>query len=167
MNGFDATVGKTGVIEGSGGKTSFTPEADLQPTTVFYWRARAIQAAKNNDGVKNVVDQLRIAPAVHDNGKIDRAQDKTARTADKAGQVIPAQITIFEDRSFTFVLKTPPAPDLLRKAAGVDKGSATPTGRSNILSIASKRRSTRFAAASSMFGLHAVVVYVIDLAGEF
>jgi large subunit ribosomal protein L11 len=48
------------------------------------------------------------------------------RTADKAGQVIPAQITIFEDRSFTFVLKTPPAPDLLRKAAGIDKGSSTP-----------------------------------------
>ena len=45
------------------------------------------------------------------------------RTADKSGQVIPAQITIFEDRSFTFVLKTPPAPDLLRKAAGIDKGS--------------------------------------------
>ncbi len=48
------------------------------------------------------------------------------KTADKAGSVIPAQITIFEDRSFTFVLKTPPAPDLLRKAAGVDKGSQTP-----------------------------------------
>jgi large subunit ribosomal protein L11 len=48
------------------------------------------------------------------------------RTADKAGQVIPAQITIFEDRSFTFILKTPPAPDLLRKAAGIDSGSATP-----------------------------------------
>ena len=48
------------------------------------------------------------------------------KTADKAGQVIPAQITIFEDRSFTFVLKTPPAPDLLRKAAGIDKGSSTP-----------------------------------------
>ena len=47
------------------------------------------------------------------------------RTADKAGQVIPAQITIFEDRSFTFVLKTPPAADLLRKAAGLDKGSGT------------------------------------------
>jgi len=47
------------------------------------------------------------------------------KTADKAGQVIPAQITIFEDRSFTFVLKTPPAPDLLRKAAGIDKGAAT------------------------------------------
>ena len=48
------------------------------------------------------------------------------KTADKAGQIIPAQITIFEDRSFTFVLKTPPAADLLRKAAGVDLGSATP-----------------------------------------
>jgi large subunit ribosomal protein L11 len=47
------------------------------------------------------------------------------RTADKVGQVIPAQITIFEDRSFTFVLKTPPAADLLRKAASIDKGSST------------------------------------------
>jgi len=47
------------------------------------------------------------------------------KTADKAGQIIPAQITIFEDRSFTFILKTPPAADLLRKAAGVEKGAAT------------------------------------------
>ena len=47
------------------------------------------------------------------------------RTADKAGQVIPAQITIFEDRSFTFVLKTPPAGDLLKRAAGLDKGAGT------------------------------------------
>jgi hypothetical protein len=41
--GFAATVGKTGVAEGSGGKTSFTPDTDLQPTTLFYWRARAVQ----------------------------------------------------------------------------------------------------------------------------
>ena len=47
------------------------------------------------------------------------------KTQDKRGQVIPAQITIFEDRSFTFILKTPPAADLLRKAAGVEKGSQT------------------------------------------
>jgi large subunit ribosomal protein L11 len=47
------------------------------------------------------------------------------KTADKAGQVIPAQITIFEDRSFSFILKTPPAADMLRKAAGVEKGSGT------------------------------------------
>jgi large subunit ribosomal protein L11 len=53
------------------------------------------------------------------------------KTADKVGQVIPAQITIFEDRSFTFVLKTPPAADLLRKAAGIDKGAAA-TGRERV-----------------------------------
>lgn len=43
-----------------------------------------------------------------------------------AGDVVPAEITIFEDRTFDFVLKTPPASDLLRKAAGVEKGSGTP-----------------------------------------
>ena len=48
------------------------------------------------------------------------------KTADKTGQIIPAQITVFEDRSFSFILKTPPAADLLRKAAGVDKGSGNP-----------------------------------------
>lgn len=47
-------------------------------------------------------------------------------TKDKAGDIIPAEITVFEDRSFTFVLKTPPASDLLRKAAGIEKGSGNP-----------------------------------------
>ncbi|MDA8201748.1 MAG: 50S ribosomal protein L11 [Chloroflexi bacterium] len=47
------------------------------------------------------------------------------KTSGQVGQVIPAQITVYEDRSFTFVLKTPPAADLLRKAAGVEHGSAT------------------------------------------
>ena len=45
-------------------------------------------------------------------------------TKNQTGQIIPARITIFEDRSFTFVIKTPPASDLLRRAAGVSKGSA-------------------------------------------
>ena len=48
------------------------------------------------------------------------------RTKDQAGLIIPAVITIFEDRSFNFVLKTPPAAVLLKKAAGVDKGSGVP-----------------------------------------
>jgi large subunit ribosomal protein L11 len=47
------------------------------------------------------------------------------KTQDKRGQIIPAQITIYEDRSFTFMLKTPPAADLLRKAAGIEKGAQT------------------------------------------
>ena len=56
---------------------------------------------------------------------IEFTKSYNEKTADKAGQVIPAQITVFEDRSFTFVLKTPPAGDMLKKAAGLDKGAAT------------------------------------------
>ena len=48
------------------------------------------------------------------------------RTAGQVGLVIPAEITVFEDRSFTFVLKTPPAADLLKKAAGIERGSKEP-----------------------------------------
>ena len=47
-------------------------------------------------------------------------------TADQRGNVVPVEITVYEDRSFTFVLKTPPAAELIKKAAGVKKGSATP-----------------------------------------
>jgi len=50
-------------------------------------------------------------------------KDYNEKTASQAGQIVPVEVTVFEDRSFTFVLKTPPASDLLRKAAGVDKGS--------------------------------------------
>ena len=57
-----------------------------------------------------------------------------AATEDKVGQVIPVEITIFEDRTFSFVLKTPPTPVLIRQAAGVDKGSKT-TGRETAGSI--------------------------------
>ena len=53
-------------------------------------------------------------------------KEYNARTQDQVGMVIPAEITIYEDRSFTFITKTPPVPDLLKKAAGVEKGSATP-----------------------------------------
>ncbi len=74
------------------------------------------------------------------------------RTADKAGQVIPAQITVFEDRSFTFVLKTPPAADLLRKAAGVDKGAST-AGRAGVGRVS--RDQVREIAATKMADLNA------------
>jgi large subunit ribosomal protein L11 len=57
-----------------------------------------------------------------------------AATEDKVGQVIPVEITIFEDRSFSFVLKTPPAPVLIRQAAGVEKGAKT-TGRETVGTI--------------------------------
>ena len=59
---------------------------------------------------------------------MDFVKQYNAATEDKVGQVIPVEITIFEDRTFTFVLKTPPTPVLIRQAAGVDKGAKT-TGR--------------------------------------
>jgi large subunit ribosomal protein L11 len=57
-----------------------------------------------------------------------------AATENQRGQIIPVEITIYEDRSFTFVLKTPPTPALIREAAGLDKGAAT-TGRETVGSI--------------------------------
>jgi large subunit ribosomal protein L11 len=53
-------------------------------------------------------------------------KDYNARTAGQIGQVIPVEITIFSDNSFTFITKTPPAPDLIKKAAGLPRGSAEP-----------------------------------------
>jgi len=53
-------------------------------------------------------------------------KEYNARTQDQVGSIIPAEITIYEDRSFTFITKTPPVSDLLKKAAGVEKGSTTP-----------------------------------------
>ncbi|KAJ4732171.1 50S ribosomal protein L11 [Rhynchospora pubera] len=53
-------------------------------------------------------------------------KEYNAKTADKAGYIIPVEITVFDDRSFTFILKTPPASVLLLKAAGVEKGSKNP-----------------------------------------
>ena len=69
-----------------------------------------------------------VGPALGQHGVniMEFCKDYNARTQDKIGQIIPAQLTIFEDRSFTFILKTPPAADMLRKAAGVEKGSGNP-----------------------------------------
>eukprot|EP00850_Spirogloea_muscicola_P000921 SM000003S11166 [mRNA] locus=s3:1321123:1322386:+ [translate_table: standard] len=53
-------------------------------------------------------------------------KEYNAKTADKAGYVIPVEITVFDDKSFTFILKTPPASVLLKKAAGIERGSTNP-----------------------------------------
>jgi large subunit ribosomal protein L11 len=69
-----------------------------------------------------------IGPALGQHGIniMGFVKEYNERTANMVGQVVPAIITVYEDRSFTFVTKTPPAADLLKKAAGVDKGSGTP-----------------------------------------
>ena len=57
---------------------------------------------------------------------MDFCKQYNAATESQRGNVIPVEITIYEDRSFSFITKTPPAPELIKKAAGVDKGSGTP-----------------------------------------
>jgi large subunit ribosomal protein L11 len=69
-----------------------------------------------------------VGPALGQHGVNIMAfvKEYNERTAAQAGSIVPVEITVFEDRSFTFVTKTPPAADLLKKALGVPKGSGTP-----------------------------------------
>jgi large subunit ribosomal protein L11 len=69
-----------------------------------------------------------VGPALGQHGLNIMAfcKEYNARTANMAGSIVPVEITVYEDHSFTFVTKTPPAADLLRKAAGVAKGSSEP-----------------------------------------
>jgi len=69
-----------------------------------------------------------VGPALGQHGVNIMAfcKEYNARTVNMAGSVIPVEITVYADRSFTFVTKTPPAYDLLKKAAGIEKGSAEP-----------------------------------------
>ena len=77
-------------------------------------------------GKANPAPPIGPALAPHGINLMAFCKDYNARTATKAGEIIPAEITVFTDGSFTFVLKTPPTAVLLRKAAGVEKGSAEP-----------------------------------------
>ena len=69
-----------------------------------------------------------VGPALGQHGVniMEFCQAYNAATESQRGNVIPVEITVYEDRSFTFVLKTPPAAELIKKAAGVKKGSSTP-----------------------------------------
>lgn len=69
-----------------------------------------------------------IGPALGQHGLniMDFCKQYNAATKDKGDVIIPVEISIYKDRSFTFIMKTPPAADLLRKAAGIEKGSGEP-----------------------------------------
>ncbi|MDP4193251.1 MAG: 50S ribosomal protein L11, partial [Bacteroidota bacterium] len=69
-----------------------------------------------------------IGPALGQHGVniMEFCKQYNAKTQDQAGTIVPVEITVFEDRSFTFILKTPPAAVLIKKAAGLAKGSAKP-----------------------------------------
>ena len=69
---------------------------------------------------------------------MDFCKEYNARTESQRGTIIPVEISIYEDRTFSFVTKTPPAPVLIRQAAGLDKGSQTP-GKGAVGSISDKQ----------------------------
>jgi large subunit ribosomal protein L11 len=89
-------------------------------------KIKAIVRLQIPAGKANPAPPVGPALAQHGINLMQFCKEYNARTMGQIGNIIPAEITIFQDGSFNFVLKTPPAPDLLRKAAGVDKGSAEP-----------------------------------------
>ncbi len=95
-----------------------------------------------------------VGPALGQHGVniMGFVKDFNSRTANQAGSIVPVELTVFEDTSFTFVTKTSPASDLLRKAAGVEKGS-TQAGREKVAAV--PRSAIREIAETKMNDLNA------------
>lgn len=87
-------------------------------------KLKAIVRLQINAGKANPAPPIGPALAGHGINLMAFCKEYNARTMNRMGEVIPAEISIFSDGSFTFILKTPPAAILLKKAAGVAKGSA-------------------------------------------
>ncbi len=79
-----------------------------------------------NAGAANPAPPIGPALGQHGVNIMEFCKAYNAATESQKGNVVPVEITVYEDRSFTFVLKTPPAAELIKKAAGVPKGSGTP-----------------------------------------
>lgn len=89
-------------------------------------KIKAVVTVRIDAGKASPAPPIGPALAGHGINLMGFCKEYNARTANRMGDVIPAQVTIFSDGSFTFVLKTPPASILLAKAAGVPKGSGEP-----------------------------------------
>ncbi len=89
-------------------------------------------------GKANPAPPIGPALAGHGINLMAFCKEYNARTASRAGDIVPAEISIFTDGSFTFILKTPPTPVLLRKAAGLEKGSGEPN-RSKVGKVTRKQ----------------------------
>jgi len=89
-------------------------------------KIKAIVRLQIEAGKANPAPPIGPALAGHGINIMQFCKEYNARTSNRLGEVLPAEITVFTDSSFTFILKTPPAPVLLRKAAGITKGSSVP-----------------------------------------
>ena len=97
-------------------------------------RVAAIVKIQISAGAATPAPPVGTALGPHGVNIMDFCKMYNAQTESQRGTVVPAEITIFEDRSFTFITKTPPTPVLLRAAAGIDKGAQT-TGREIVATI--------------------------------
>jgi large subunit ribosomal protein L11 len=89
-------------------------------------KVKAVVKLQIPAGKANPAPPVGPALAQHGINLMQFCKEYNARTSSQVGNIIPAEITIYQDGSFRFVLKTPPTPDLLRKAAGVESGSGEP-----------------------------------------
>ena len=89
-------------------------------------KVKAVVKLQIEAGKANPAPPVGPALAQHGINLMQFCKEYNARTASMVGNIIPAEVTIYHDGSFKFILKTPPTPDLLRKAAGVERGSAEP-----------------------------------------
>lgn len=101
-------------------------------------KVKAIVKIQIQGGKANPAPPVGTALGPHGVNLMQFCKDYNARTAAMVGQIVPAEITVFQDGSFTFVLKTSPAADLLKKAAGLKSGSAIPN-RDKVGSITRKQ----------------------------
>jgi large subunit ribosomal protein L11 len=86
-------------------------------------KIRAVLTLQIEAGKANPAPPVGPALGQHGINIMGFCKEYNEKTSSQAGMIVPAEITVYEDRSFTFVLKTPPASDLLKKAAGLEKGS--------------------------------------------
>jgi large subunit ribosomal protein L11 len=89
-------------------------------------KLKAIVRLQISAGKANPAPPIGPALAGHGINIMAFCKEYNARTSNRAGEILPAEITIYTDGSFSFILKTPPAGVLLRKAAGIEKGSGVP-----------------------------------------
>jgi large subunit ribosomal protein L11 len=89
-------------------------------------KVKAIVKINIQAGKANPAPPVGTALGPHGINLMQFCKEYNAKTSNQVGQVVPAEVTVFQDGSFTFVLKTPPTPDLLKKAAGIKSGSAVP-----------------------------------------
>ena len=118
-------------------------------------KIKAVVKVQINAGKATAAPPVGTALGPHGINIMAFVKEYNEKTASQAGTIIPVEITVFSDRSFTFVLKTPPAADLLRKAAGVEKGSGTPN-RSSAGTITKKQ--LRALAEHKMSDLNAISI---------